>query len=107
MRCGNTRFRGQIWGDFSANLEVYAGMADSEDFERNTLARDVFRPMVDYLQNLSEIEKMVCACGLGPLTHALLNLLFRLQSTPHDSALSGIYYIQLAFYTYSSMLALL
>ena len=36
-------------------------MADSEDCERNPFAREVFRPMVGYLQNLSEIEKMVCA----------------------------------------------
>ena len=91
MCCGNTRFRGQIWGDFSAILEVYAGMVDSGYCERNPFARNVYTPMGAYLKNLSEIEKMVCACGFGPLRHALLNLLFRLRSTPRDSALSGIY----------------
>ena len=57
MRCGNTRFRGQIWSDFSAILEGYAGMADSEGCERNSFARDLFRPKVAYLKNLSEMEK--------------------------------------------------
>ena len=46
-----------MWGDFSAILEGHAGMADSEGCERNPFARDVFRPKVAYLQNLSEIEK--------------------------------------------------
>ena len=57
VRCGNTHFRGQLWGDFSAILEGLAGMADSEGCERNPFARDIFRPMVAYLQNLSEMEK--------------------------------------------------
>ena len=30
VRCGNTRSRGQIWGNFSAILEGHAGMADSD-----------------------------------------------------------------------------
>ena len=73
VRCGNTRFRGQIWVNFSAILQGHAGMADSEGCERNPFARDVFRPMVAYLQNLSEIEKIVCPYRFGPLRHALLN----------------------------------
>ena len=63
VRCGNTRSRGQIWGDFSVILEGHAGMADSEGCERNPFARDVFRPMVTYLQNLSEIEKVFAHIG--------------------------------------------
>ena len=59
-RYGSTRCRGQIWGDFSAILERHAGMADTEGCEKNPFARDVFRPMVAYLQNLSEIKKIVC-----------------------------------------------
>ena len=73
VRCGNTRFRGQTWGDFSAILEGHAGMADSEGCERNLFAREVFRPKVAYLQNSSEIEKIVCPYWFGPLRHALLN----------------------------------
>ena len=72
VRCGKTRFRDQLWGDFSAILEGYAGMADSEGCERNPFARDVFRPKVAYLQNLSEIEKIVCPYRFGPLRHTLL-----------------------------------
>ena len=34
VRCGNTRFRGQIWCDFSAILKGHAGMADSEGCKR-------------------------------------------------------------------------
>ena len=75
VRCGNTRFRGQIWGDFLAILEGHAGVADSEGCERNPFARDVFRPKVAYLQNLSEIEKIVCPYRFGPLRHALLKKL--------------------------------
>ena len=48
--CGNTRSRGQQWGDF---LPFWRCMADSEGCERNPFARDVLRPMVAYLQNLS------------------------------------------------------
>ena len=72
VHCGNTRFRGQIWGDFSAILEGYAGMADSEGYKRNPFARDVFRQMVTYLQNLIEIKKIVCPYRFGLLRHALL-----------------------------------
>ena len=43
VRCGNTRFRGQIPGDFSAILEGHGGTADSEDCERNPFGRDVLR----------------------------------------------------------------
>ena len=57
VRCGNTRFRGQIWGDFSAILEGHAGMVKSASCERNPFARDLVRPKVAYLQNLSEIEE--------------------------------------------------
>ena len=63
VRCGNTRFRGQIWSDFSATLEGYAGMADSEGCERNSFARDLFRPKVAYLKNLSEMEKSFAHIG--------------------------------------------
>ena len=48
-------------------------MADSEGCERNPFARGVFRPKVAHLQNLSEIEKMVCPSRFGPLRHALLS----------------------------------
>ena len=65
---GNARFRGQIWGDFSAILEGHAGMVDSEGCERNPFAQDVFRPMVAYLQNASKIEKTFA--HIGPLRHA-------------------------------------
>ena len=75
VRCGNTRFRGQIRGDFSAILEGRAGMADSEGCERNPFAQDVFRPKVAYLQNVSEIEKISCSYRFGPLRHALLSFL--------------------------------
>ena len=44
---------------FSVILEGHAAMADSEGCDRNSFARDVFRPMVAYLQNLSEIEKIL------------------------------------------------
>ena len=47
-------------------------MADSEGCERNPFAQDGFKPKVAYLQNLSEIEKIVCAYRFGPLRHALL-----------------------------------
>ena len=70
--CGNTRFRGQIWGDFSAILEEHAGMTDSEGCKRNPFARDVFRPMVAYRQNLTEIEKIICPYRFGALRQALL-----------------------------------
>ena len=72
VRCGNTRFRGQTWSDFSAILEGHAGMADSEGCERNLFARDIFRPKVAYLLKLSEIEEMACPYRFGPLRHALL-----------------------------------
>ena len=63
VRCDNTRFRGQISGDFSAILEGHAGMADSEGWEINPFAVDVFKPKVAYLHNLSEIEKLVAQIG--------------------------------------------
>ena len=56
MRCGNTRFQGQIFGNIPAILEGHAGMADSEGCERHPFARDVFRPKV-VPENFSEIEK--------------------------------------------------
>ena len=75
VRCGNTRFRGQIWGDFSAIFwgGGHAGIADSEGCERNPFARDVIRAKQAYLQNMSEIEKIVCPYRFGPLRHALLS----------------------------------
>ena len=48
---------------FSAILEGHAGLADSEGCERNPFAEDVFRPMVAYLQNLSEFEKIFAHIG--------------------------------------------
>ena len=57
---------------FLAILKGHAGMADSEGCKRNPLARDIFRPMVANLQNLSEIEKIVCLYRFSPLRHALL-----------------------------------
>ena len=74
VRCGNNRFRGQIWCDFSAILEGHADMADSEGCEKNPFARDVFRPKVAYQQNLSELEKIVCPYRFCPLRHALLSI---------------------------------
>ena len=71
VRCDNTR--GQIWGDLSAILEGHAGVVDSEGWEINPFAVDVFKPKVAYLQNLSEIEKIACPNRFGPLRHALLN----------------------------------
>ena len=65
VRCGNTPSRGQIWDEILAILERHAGMADSEGCERNPFARNVFRPMVAYLQNLSEIEKIVFPYTIG------------------------------------------
>ena len=50
-------------------------MADTERCERNPFARDVFRAKVAYLQNLSEIEKIVCPYRFSPLRHALLILI--------------------------------
>ena len=44
-------------------------MADSEGCERNPFAEDVFRLMVAYLENMSEIEKIVCPCKFGPCRH--------------------------------------
>ena len=63
VRCGNTRSRGQIWVDFSAILEGHAGMVDSEGCERNPFVRDVFRPKVAFLQNLSESKKSFAHVG--------------------------------------------
>ena len=48
-------------------------MADSEGCERNPFARDVYRPKVAHLQNLSEIKKIVCPFWFGPVRHALLS----------------------------------
>ena len=62
-------------GDFPAILDRQAGMADSEGCERNAFARDIFRPKVAYMQNLSEIEKIVWTCRFSPLRHALLKSL--------------------------------
>ena len=83
VRCVNTRSRGQIWGDFPVILEEHADMADSEGCERNPFARDVFRPMVAHLQNLSEFEITVCPYRFGPLRHALLNriMIIKLMKT--------------------------
>ena len=70
VRCRNTRFRDQLWGDF---LLFWRGMADSAGCERNLFARDVLRPIVAYLQNLNKIEKIISpyTCGSGFLRHAL------------------------------------
>ena len=83
MRCVSTRSRGQIWGDFPVILEGHADMADSEGCERTPFAGDVFRPMVAYLQNLSEFEKNVCPYRFVPLRHALLNrmMIIKLMKT--------------------------
>ena len=48
-------------------------MADSKGCERNLFARDIFRPKVAHMQNLSEIEKIVCPYRFGPLRSALLS----------------------------------
>ena len=64
VRCGNTRFRGQIWGDFWAILGGHDRMVDSEGCGKNSFARDVFRPKVAYPQNLSKIEKKFAHIGL-------------------------------------------
>ena len=74
VRCGNTRFRGQIRSDFSAIFEGHAGMADSEGCERNSFARSGFRPKEADLQNLSKIENTVFPYRFGPLRHALLSI---------------------------------
>ena len=74
VRCGNTRFRGQIWGDFSAILEEHAGMADSEGCEKNPFAREVFRPKVAYQETVIKIEKIVCPYRFSHLKHALLGI---------------------------------
>ena len=35
----------------------HAGIADSEGYEKNAFAEVAFRPMVAYLQNLSELNQ--------------------------------------------------
>ena len=61
VRYGNTRFRGQICCDLSAVLEgVWYGVLRRLR-EIYPFARDVSRPMVANLQNLSEIENSLLA----------------------------------------------
>ena len=59
VRCGNTRSRGQLWGDF---LPFWRSMVDSEGCERNPFAPDVLRSMVAYLPNFGTLlgKKLYC-----------------------------------------------
>ena len=86
VRCGNTRFRGKIYVSISAIWELGACcVADSGGCKRNPLALYIFRPMVAYQQNSSEIENIVHPYRFGPLRHVLL----KVTSLTHRYSASG------------------
>ena len=77
MRCGKLIFKAKykgIFRPFWRSILIHASMADSEGYERNPFGQDVFRPMIAYLQNLSEIGKKTLAHIGSVLSDALLSV---------------------------------